>query len=73
MSIDIPDDLLRQLKILVSNRRVTLKTLVHRAIENELARTHAESLGRRLVFPILDSKEPETVDLTNAEIEELLT
>jgi predicted transcriptional regulator len=34
MSIDIPDDLLRQLKILASNRRVTLKTLVHRAIEN---------------------------------------
>ena len=73
MSIDIPDDLLRQLKILASNRRVTLKTLVHRAIENELARTYAESSGHRLAFPILDSKEPETLNLTNAEIEELLT
>jgi hypothetical protein len=52
---------------------VTLKTLVHRAIENELARTYAESPGQRLAFPILDSKEPETLNLTNAEIEELLT
>jgi predicted transcriptional regulator len=57
MSIDIPDDLQHQLKILASNRRVMLKTLVRRAIENEMARTPAESLGR-LVFPILDSKEP---------------
>jgi predicted DNA-binding ribbon-helix-helix protein len=70
-TIDLPDDLFHQLKMVAANRRVTLKTLVHRAIESELARTHAGS--RRLRFPILDSKEPRTLNLTNAEIEDLLT
>jgi predicted DNA-binding ribbon-helix-helix protein len=72
-SIDLPDDLFRQLKILAANRRVTLKTLVQRAIENELVRARAQAPRRRLRFPILDSKQPGTLNLTNAEIEDLLT
>ena len=72
-TIDLPDDLFHQLKMVAANRRVTLKTLVHRAIENELARPHTGSPRRRLRFPILDSKEPRTLNLTNAEIEDLLT
>ncbi len=72
-SIDLPDGLFRQLKILAANRRVTLKTLVQRAIENEVVRARAQTPRRRLHFPLLDSKEPGTLDLTNAEIEDLLT
>ena len=72
-TIELPDDLFRQLKIAAANRRVTLKILVQQAIENEVVRTGAQAPRRRLRFPILDSKEPETMNLTNAEIEDLLT
>jgi len=72
-TIELPDDLFRQLKILAANRRVTLKTLVRRAVENEVVRARAQTGRRRLRFPLLDSKEPETLNLTNAEIENLLT
>jgi hypothetical protein len=72
-SIDLPDDLFRQLKILAASRRVTLKTLVQRAVENEVIRARTHTPRRRLRFPLLDSKEPGTLDLTNAEIEDLLT
>lgn len=72
-TIDLPDDLFRRLKILAANRRVTLKTLVQRAIQNELVRARAQAPHRRLRFPILDSKQPGTLNLTNAEIEDLLT
>jgi hypothetical protein len=72
-SIDLPDDLFHQLKVLAANRRVTLKLLVQRAIENEVARGRGQAPRRRLRLPLLDSKEPGTLNLTNAEIEDLLT
>ena len=72
-SIDLPDDLFRQLKIIAASRRVTLKTLVQRAVENEVARVRAQTPRRRLRFPLLDSKKPGALNLTNAEIEDLLT
>jgi predicted DNA-binding ribbon-helix-helix protein len=72
-SIDLPDDLFRRLKILAASRRVTLKTLVQRAVESEVARARSHAPRRRLRFPILDSKEPGTLNLKNAEIEDLLT
>jgi hypothetical protein len=72
-SIELPDELFRELKIVAANQRVTLKTLVRRAVENEVMRARVQSSRRRLRFPILDSKEPETLNLTNAEIEDLLT
>ncbi len=71
-SIDLPDDLFHQLKILAASRRVTLKTLVQRAIENEVARGNRPP-RRRLKFPLLDSKQPGRLNLSNAEIEDLLT
>ena len=72
-TIDLPDDLFRQLKVLAASRNVTLKILVRRAIENELERGRARGQRRRLRFPLLASKQPGTLNLTNAEIEDLLT
>jgi len=71
-SIDLLDDLFRQLKILAANRRVTLKALMQTAIDNESKRVRARAQRRRLRFTILDSKEPGTLNLTNAEIESML-
>ena len=72
-SFDLPDDLFHRLKSLAANRGVTLEALVQRAIENEVARGPKEALSRRLRFPLLDSREPGTLNLTNAEIEDLIT
>ena len=72
-TIELPDELFRELKIVAANQRVTLETLVQRAVENEVIRARVQPSNRRLRFPILDSKEPETLNLTNAEIEDLLT
>lgn len=49
-SIDLPDDLFRQLKILAASRRMTLKTLVRRAVENEVVRARTRTPRRRLSF-----------------------
>ncbi len=72
-SLDLPDETFRDLKMLAVQRGVTLKELLRTVVESELARAQASKAGRRVKFPILDSKEPGTLDLTNAEIEELLT
>jgi predicted DNA-binding ribbon-helix-helix protein len=72
-SIELPDDLFRRLKMLAADRRVTLKFLIQRAVENELICEQKEIPRTRVRFPILDSKEPASMNLTNAGIEQLLT
>lgn len=72
-SIDLPDELFRQLKTLAADRRVTLNTLVRRALENELAGGVNPAPRQRLRFPLLRSKEPGKLDISNTQIEELLT
>jgi hypothetical protein len=72
-SLDLPDETFRDLKMLAVQRGVTLKELLRTVVESELARARSSKPGRRVKFPILGSKEPGTLDLTNAEIEELLT
>ena len=72
-SVEIPDDLFRQLKILAADRRVTLKHVMQQALENELRRVQAQPARKRIRFPILDSKRPGSLNLSNAEIEDLLT
>jgi ribbon-helix-helix CopG family protein len=63
----LPDDVLRQLKAFADQRGVSLKQLLRTAVEKELLTGH----GHRVMLPILDSKEPGTLNLTNAEIEQL--
>jgi hypothetical protein len=72
MSIGLPDALFRGLKILAASRRVHLEALILRASRASwLAR--ARSPRRRLHFPILDSNEPATLNLSSRDIEDLLT
>ena len=71
-TLDLPDETFQELKALAARRGVTLKWILRRAVENELKRLPPPG-HRRIRFPILKSKEPASLDLTNAEIEELLT
>ena len=72
-TVELPDEVFRQVKVLAAHRGVTVKSLVQGAIEEEIRRARSRPARRRLRFPILSSKEPGTLKLTNAQIEDLLT
>ena len=70
----LSDEIFRQLKSVAAMRGTTLKEILRTAVEHELERTAVSPAAEhRVKFPILDSKQPGTLNLTNAEIEDLLT
>ena len=71
-TIDLPDPVFRDLKALAAQRGTSLKALIRKAVENEI-RSENGKVGRRVKAPLLDSDQPGTLNLTNAQIEELLT
>ena len=71
-TLDVPDELFRELKATAAKQGISLKALLRSAVENELARAAGPRKARRVRFPILDSREPGALDLTNADIEDLL-
>ncbi len=71
-TIDLPDNLFRQVKSKAALRGETLKEFVQAAIEKEVS-TEASENSFRVKLPLIKSKNPKTLALTNAEIERLLT
>lgn len=70
-TVDIPDSLYRALKKKAAHEGHSVKELVLRGVELELgARREAQ---RRLRPPVIDSKEPGTLDLDNAKIYEIIS
>jgi hypothetical protein len=69
---DLPDPLLRELKAVAASRGTSLKNVIRKAVESDI---HAEErkAERRTKFPLLPSSKPGSLNLTNAEIEDLLT
>ena len=72
-TLDLPDSTFRQLKSLAAKRGTTLKQILRSAVEKEIVAATVPAERRRIKVPILKSKEPSTLNLTNAEIEDLLT
>lgn len=70
-TIDLPDPVFRELKAVAARRGTSLKEIIRLAVE-EIRKTERPA-GRRLKFPILSSRQPGVLILTNAEIEDLLT
>jgi hypothetical protein len=71
-TLDLPDPLFRQLKAYAAARGLKLKDVLQRAVENELAGRKRGGPARRVKAPILPSKQPGVLNLTNAKIDELL-
>ena len=71
-TIDLPDPLFRELKAVAARRGSSLKSVIRTAVESEIRKAEAKT-GRRVKFPVLPSRDPGSLDLTNAEIEGLLT
>ena len=70
-TIDLPNDLFRQVKSKAALRGETLKEFVRSAIEKEIS-VEAPASSFRVKLPLIKSKKPKTLSLTNAEIENLL-
>jgi hypothetical protein len=71
-TVDLPDALCRELKALAARRGNSLKNIIRAAVESELRKAEGK-IGRRVKFPLLSSRQPGRLDLTNAELEEFLT
>ena len=69
-TIDLPDPVFRELKAVAARRGTSLKDILRKAVEEEIRKTQ-RGAGRHVKFPLLASKEPGTLDLTNAEIDDL--
>jgi hypothetical protein len=69
-TVDLPDSLFREVKAVAARRGMSLKALIRTAVEEEIRRAERRA-GRRVKFPVLSSREPGSLDLTNAEIEDL--
>lgn len=70
-TVDLPDPLFRELKAVAARRGTSLKEVIRKAIEQEIRAGEGKS-GKRVKFPVLSSRQPATLNLTNAEIDDLL-
>lgn len=69
-TIDLPDELIREAKAIAARRGTSLKTVICSAVEEEVRKTERKA-GRRVKFPLLPSREPGRLKLSNADIEDL--
>ena len=69
-TVDIPDSTYRELKAKAARRGCSVKDLILRSVQNEL-RSRSRRKGR-IKLPILESKEPGTLRLTNEMIYEII-
>ena len=70
-TVDLPDPVFRQMKALAALRGVTLREFLLEAVEQAM-RAKPRGEERRVEPPLIRSRHPGTVSLTNAEIEDLL-
>ena len=70
-TVDLPDPLFRELKAFAAKNGSSLKVVIREAVVAEIRRAKSGT-GKRINFPVLPSREPGSLNLTNAEIEDLL-
>jgi hypothetical protein len=68
-TVDIPDATYRRLKSKAAQQGCSVKALILRGVEKELALARG---GRRVRLPIVRSKEPGTLRITSEQIYDLI-
>lgn len=71
-TVDIPDPVYRRLKSRAVRERSTAKELILRGVEQVLKEKRGRK-RRRVKLPIIRSKQPGTLELDNAKINEILS
>jgi len=69
-TIDIPDALYRRLKARAAAEGKPAKALILKAVEQAIDAPQRPK--RRIVIPVIRSKQPGTLRLTNAQIDDLI-
>jgi hypothetical protein len=69
-TVDLPDPVFRRLKAVAALQGASLKEVILRAVENELRMTKRRK--HRVKFPLIRSKEPGVLSLTDRDIDEIL-
>jgi len=69
-TIDLPDPLYRRLKAKAAEQGCSMKQLILRGVEAQLEGGPRKK--RRVKLPLVDSKEPGVLDLTNEQIYEII-
>ena len=70
-TVDLPDPLFRQIKSLAALRGSTLKKFIREALQDAVT-SDTRTRRRKVVLPLIHSKRPGTLRLTNADIENYL-
>jgi hypothetical protein len=70
-TIDIPDQLYKQVKARAALQGRTVREIVLKGVEKEMRDTPPVKRGR-VKMPLIHGKEKRKLDLTNAQIEEIL-
>jgi hypothetical protein len=71
-TVDIPDPVYRRLKAEAAQRGCSVKELVLRGVRAELGGGRGARRGRAVTLPLIDSKQPGWLRLTNSQINEIL-
>lgn len=71
-TLDIPDETYRQLKIKAANEGVPVRIILLRGIQTELGPSKPQPI-RKLRLPLIRSSRPGTLNLTNEQIDEILS
>lgn len=69
-TIDIPDPLYKELKARAARQGSTVKAIILRGVEKEMQDTAPKK--KRIQLPLIRGTATRKLDLTNAEIEEIL-
>lgn len=71
-TIELPDQTFRNLKVMAAREGATLKQIVKRAIEAELRRAGSRNGVELAEFPVVRSRRPGSLKITNEQIDEIL-
>jgi plasmid stability protein len=71
-TIDIPDETYRELKIKAAREGTAVRQIVLRGIQRELNPAAAGHPAHKFQVPVIRSKQPGTLNLTNEEIDDIL-
>ncbi len=71
-TVDLPDPLFRQMKALAALRGITLREFLLEAVQQAMVNKRPAE-DYEVELPVIPSKHPGTLSVTNAEIEDLLT
>ena len=71
-TVDIPDPLYRRLKARAASQGCSVKELVLRGVQSELADPSPKKHGHRVKLPLIESDRTDKINISSSEMDDLL-